>query len=308
MASEELNMKLDPMGPIRGLVTSSMRSRLGKPLVSFDDSPGDPGLFGPASVTWRVHSDMPAMLIGGVSSLLLQTLHPGAMAGVADFSVYEDDPMGRLQRTGTFVGGTIFGSTATAEKLIETVKTVHLSVKGTRPDGLSYAASDPDLLRWVHVAEHAQFLRSNQLFGARPLRAPDVDRYYAEVAEVARRLGATEVPTDAAGVDEYFAAVRPELDFGPQAARGLRFLLAPNIGGVVEQAAYAPLIRAAASILPDWASRMLGIWQPWPELVANRCAAWGLSRAMRMVTGRSDAFDRSLRRARAAPGTEATAA
>jgi uncharacterized protein (DUF2236 family) len=301
-------MKLDPMGPIRGMVASTMRSKFGESLVSFDDSPGDPGLFGPASVTWRVHSDMPAMLIGGVSSLLLQTLHPGAMAGVADFSVYEDDPLGRLQRTGTFVGGTIFGSTATAEKLIDTVKRVHLSVKGTRPDGLPYAASDPDLLRWVHVAEHAQFVRANQLFGIRPLRSPDIDRYFAEVAEVARRLGATEVPTDAEGTDAYFTAVRPELEFGEQAARGLQFLLAPDIGGGVEQAAYAPLIRAAASILPDWASRMLGIWQPWPELVANRCAAWGLCRAMRMVIPRSDAFTRALRRARARPGTEVAAA
>ncbi|HWD50940.1 MAG TPA: oxygenase MpaB family protein [Acidimicrobiales bacterium] len=294
-------MKLDPMGPIRGMVASTMRSKFGKPLVSFDDSPGDPGLFGPDSVTWRVHSDTPAMLIGGVSSLLLQTLHPGAMAGVADFSVYEEDPRGRLQRTGTFVGGTIFGSTATAEKLIDTVKKVHESVQGIRPDGLPYAASDPDLLRWVHVAEHAQFLRSNQLFGVRPLRAPDVDRYFAEVAEIARRLGATRVPTDAAGVEAYLTAVRPELAFGDQAARGLQFLLAPNIGGVVDQAAYAPLIRAAISILPDWASRMLGVWQPWPELVATRGAVWGLCRAMRMVMPRNEAFSRSVRRARALP-------
>ena len=294
-------MKLDPMSPIRGMVASTLRSKFGQPLVSFDDSPGDPGLFGPDSVTWQVHSDMPAMLIGGVSSLLLQTLHPGAMAGVADFSVYEEDPLGRLQRTGTFVGGTIFGSTATAEKLIDTVKKVHLSVKGTRPDGLPYAASDPDLLRWVHVAEHAQFLRANQLFGVRPLRAPDVDRYFEEVAEIARRLGATEVPTDAAGIDAYLSAVQPELEFGDQAARGLRFLLAPNIGGAVEQAAYAPLIRAAISILPDWSSRMLGVWQPWPELVATRGAAWGLCRAMRMVMPRSEAFSRSTRRARALP-------
>jgi uncharacterized protein (DUF2236 family) len=301
-------MKLDPMSPVRGMVASTIRHKFGAPLVSFDDSPGDPGLFGPDSVTWRVHADVPATLIGGVSSLLLQTLHPGAMAGVADFSVYEDDPLGRLQRTGTFVGGTIFGSTATAEKLIATVKNVHRSVKGTRPDGVAYAASDPDLLCWVHVAEHAQFIRANQLFGARPLRAADVDRYFAEVAEVARRLGATDVPTDAAAVDAYFATVRPELEFGDQAARGLQFLLSPDIGGGVEQVAYAPLIRAATAILPDWAAQMLGIWQPWPELVANRFTAWGLCRAMRMVTGRSDTFTRSLRRARALPGSQAAAA
>jgi uncharacterized protein (DUF2236 family) len=301
-------MKLDPMGPVRWMMASTLRSKFGGPLVSFDDSPGDPGLFGPDSVTWRVHSDMPAMLIGGVSSLLLQTLHPGAMAGVADFSVYEEDPLGRLQRTGTFVGGTIFGSTATAEKLIDIVKHVHLSVSGVRPDGVPYAASDPDLLRWVHVAEHAQFLRAHQLFGVRPLRGPDIDRYFAEVAEVARRLGATDVPTDAIGVDDYFAAIRPELQFGAQAAKGLEFLLAPNIGGPVEQAAYTPLVRAATAIIPDWASRMLGIWQPWPELVANRFTAWGLCRTLRWAMGPSEVFDRSNRRARAVIGADVAAA
>src|SRR5664280_298970 len=233
-------MKLDPMGPVRGMMASTLRSKFGGPLVSFDDSPGDPGLFGPDSVTWRVHSDMPAMLIGGVSSLLLQTLHPGAMAGVADFSVYEEDPLGRLQRTGTFVGGTIFGSTATAEKLIDIVKHVHLSVSGVRPDGVPYAASDPHLLCWVHVAEHAQFLRAHQLFGVRPLRTPDVDRYFAEVAEVARRLGATDVPTDAIGVDDYFAAVRPELQFGAQTAKGLESLQALYIVGVCHELQFRP--------------------------------------------------------------------
>jgi uncharacterized protein (DUF2236 family) len=121
-------------------------------------------------------------------------------------------------------------------------------------------------------------------------------------------LGSTDVPTDFAEVDAYLTAVRPELAFGEQAAQGLKFLLAPNIGGPVEQAAYTPLIRAATSILPDWAARMLGVWQPWPELVANRCAAWGLSRAMRMVTGRSQVFNRSLQRARAVPGTEVAVA
>lgn len=290
-------MKVDPLGPVRDMLTSPLRRSLGKALVSFDDHPGDPGLFGPDSVTWRVHSDTPAMLIGGVSSLMLQMLHPGAMAGVADHSVYEDDPFGRLQRTGTFVGGTTFGSTPTAEKLIDIVRGVHRSVVGVRPDGITYGASDPDLLCWVHVAEHAQFLRAHQLFGARPLPAADVDRYFAEVAEVARRLGATGIPTDAVGVDEYFVAIRAQLCFGEQTSRALRYILAPKSDVLMDRAAYTALVRASAAILPDWASHLLGIRQPWPELVANRFTAWGLCRTLRWALGPNEVLNRSMRRA-----------
>ncbi len=286
----------DALAPVRSVLAAPLRRSLGEPPISFDDSPGDPGLFGPGSVTWRVHADTPSVLIGGVSSLLVQMLHPGAMAGVADHSVYERDPVGRLRRTGTFVAGTTFASTATAEALIAAVRRVHRSVVGTRPDGVAYDASDPTLLRWVHIAEHAQFLRAFQLFGPRPLTPSEVDRYFAEVSVVARKLGATEVPEDAASVARCFSELRTELAVGDQARRAIRFILEPKASNPAERAGYVAFAQAAVSILPEWAASMAGLSQPWPVLVANRVRAHGMCRALRWALGPNEILEQSLRR------------
>lgn len=290
---------LDPLAPVRNALSAPLRRALGQAELDFEDVPGDPGLFGPESVVWRVHADTPTMLIGGVSSLLLQALHPGAMAGVADHSAYEDDPDGRLRRTGTFVAGTTYGSTATAERLIAIVRSVHRSVVGVRPDGVPYAASDPDLLRWVHVAEHAQFARAHQCFAGRPLRPAELDRYFAEVAEVARRLGATEVPESAAEVEAYLDAMRPELVAGDQAMGAVRFVLTPRAAAAADRAGHLAFTRASVSILPDWAARMLGVHQSWPDLVAARVTAFGLCRALRWSLGPSPVVEAARRRATA---------
>ncbi|MDA8340976.1 MAG: oxygenase MpaB family protein [Actinomycetota bacterium] len=292
---------LDPLAPVRAALAAPLRRALGEADLDIEDVPGDPGLFGPGSVTWRVHADTPAMLVGGVSSLLLQALHPGAMAGVADHSAYEDDPDGRLRRTGTFVAGTTFGSTATAERLIGIVRSVHRSVVGVRPDGLPYDASDPALLRWVHVAEHAQFARAYQCFGGRPLRSDELDRYFAEVAEVARRLGADDVPASAAEVEDYLTSMRPELVAGDQAMGAVRFVLTPRSSRPADRAGYLAFTRASVSILPDWAARMLGVRQPWPELAVARTVAFGLCRALRWSLGPSPVVDAARRRAAAPP-------
>ena len=125
----------------------------------------DDGWFGPGSATWTVHGDL-SMLVGGVRALLLQTLHPGAMAGVADHSSYREDPLGRLHRTGAFVGATTFGTTAEAEAAVEMVKAVHRRVVGTTPEGVPYTAADPRLLLWVHATEVDSFLRAHRRYGA----------------------------------------------------------------------------------------------------------------------------------------------
>jgi len=127
-------------------------------------SADDPGLFGPASSAWRIHSDS-SMLIGGLRALMLQTLHPLAMAGVAQHSDYKSDPWGRLHRTGRFIGATTFGNTDTAEKWIGIVRRVHDRVQGTAADGRPYSANDPHLLLWVHVTEVDSFLSAYERFG-----------------------------------------------------------------------------------------------------------------------------------------------
>ena len=129
--------------------------------VDFENPPGDPGLFGPRSIIWQVHRDFTSMLCGGVSALLLQMLHPLALAGVWDHSNFREDMIGRLRRTSQFVSVTTFGPTAEAERLIAKVKAIHLRVTGVGSDGTPYAASDPALLTWVHVAESSRFLASH---------------------------------------------------------------------------------------------------------------------------------------------------
>ena len=109
------------------------------------------------------------MFVGGIRALLVQSLHPLAMAGVAAHSGYKGDPWGRLQRTSTFLATTTFGTVEHAEELIERVRAIHERVRGTAPDGRPYAASDPHLLRWVHITEVDSFLAAYQRFGAEPL-------------------------------------------------------------------------------------------------------------------------------------------
>jgi uncharacterized protein (DUF2236 family) len=175
---------------LRGLLNSPLRAALDSsrfPQEQYTDPPGDRGLFGPSSASWHVHGDS-SMLVGGIAALLLQTLHPLAMAGVAEHSDYRERPFGRLSRVASFVAATTYGSTPVAESVVESVKAVHERVVGTAPDGRPYSAGDPDLLRWVHVAEVACFYAAHRRYHPRALRGADADRYYDEVAVVAEML------------------------------------------------------------------------------------------------------------------------
>ena len=151
------------MEAVRAAIEKQVLSLTGLALggVDFENPPGDPGLFGPRSIIWQVHRDFTSMLCGGVSALLLQMLHPLALAGVWDHSNFREDMIGRLRRTSQFVSVTTFGPTAEAERLIAKVKAIHLRVTGVGSDGTPYAASDPALLTWVHVAESSRFLASH---------------------------------------------------------------------------------------------------------------------------------------------------
>jgi uncharacterized protein (DUF2236 family) len=245
------------MGPI---VASLSVDRL--PFEQYTDPPGDPGLFGPGSATWRVHGD-PSMLIGGLSALLLQTLHPLAMAGVAQHSNYREDPLGRLSRTGSFVTGTTYGSTETAERLIKLVKGIHRRGRGTAPDGRPYAASDPDLVTWVHATEVANFFKAHQRFNPCPVRGDQADRYLHEMGVIAERLGAERIPRTRVALRAYFRDLRPALEAGEQCVDAVRFLTAPMRGGNPMLArAHQVVTQAAIGLLPGWARDMLGLRLP----------------------------------------------
>ncbi len=228
----------------------------------FRTDPGDPGLFGPGSAAWHLQADVPALLVGGVAALMLQTLHPVVMAGVADHSNYREDPLGRLQRTGTFVAATTYGSTAVANEAIAVVRRVHERVVGTTPDGRAYSANDPDAITWVHATEHGMFLRAHQRHGARPLTAARADQYLHEVAEVAFRLGAEWVPRSNDELEAYFQRMRPDLYVGPQARDTLAFLEVGSFANPGETGAFRVIAAAAKALLPGWARRLCGFQLP----------------------------------------------
>ena len=273
---------------IRGLLMSPIRTALDSsrfPQEQYTDPPGDPGLFGPDSVAWKVHAD-PLMLVGGISALMLQTLHPLAMAGVAEHSDFRERPYARLSRTASFVTATTFGSTEVARSVIDSVKAVHRRVVGIAPDGRPYAAGDPDLLRWVHVAEVASFLEAYARYHPFPLRGDDLDRYYDETAVVAEMLGATEVPRSRAEVAAYFDRVRPELVAGEQARDTIRWIRNPKGLRPPERAAYQVLVESASDLLPAWARRMLAIRRIMPVAVGVvRPATWVALRTLKIVGG-----------------------
>ncbi len=227
--------------------------------VDYESPPGDPGLFGPDSVCWRVHGDFTSMMVGGISALLLQALHPLALAGVWDHSNFRDDLLGRLRRTGQFIAATTFGSHADADRLIERVRRIHSGVTGTAPDGRAYAASDPDLLTFVHVAEVSSFLKSHLRYLNPALSAADQDRYYAEVALIAERLGAREVPRSRVEIEAYFERVRPQLYSDERALEILQILRTAPAPSRLLRPFGTLMLHAGVELMPDWATVMFGL-------------------------------------------------
>ncbi len=216
---------------------------------------GDPGLFGPDSVTWKVHSDG-AMLIGGIRALLLQIMHPLAMAGVADHSDYRHHPEARLARTSQFVATTTFGTTEQAHQAAAIVKRVHSRVVGTAPDGRPYSASDPHLISWVHHAEVDSFLAAHQRYGAEPLTEAEADQYVAEMAVINELLDGEPPARSVAELREYFERIAPELTVGKQGRDAARWLLFPPVP-VAVRPAYGVLAPAAIGLLSPEARRAL---------------------------------------------------
>lgn len=259
-------------------------------LATYDD----PGLYGPGSVGWRVHGQM-SMLIGGLRALLLQTLHPLAMAGVSDHSDFRDDPWGRLHRTGRFIGATTYGNLATAEHVIAMVQRIHESVQGTAPDGRPYSANDPNLLRWVHVTEVDSFLAAYDRYGVGRLTEAERDQYVAEMAEVGRRLGATEVPTNRQELASSLDSFRPELSFDAQAREAVRFLLVPPVP-LKWRGPYGIIGAGAIGLLPAWARWQLRLpLPPGADSLAIRPAAAVLTRGLGWVMSGQAAQERAER-------------
>lgn len=219
--------------------------------------------FGPDDPIWQVHADA-AMFPGGICALLLQSLHPLAMAGVAGHSGYRGDMWGRLQRTSEYLATTTYGTVQDAERVIARVRAIHTRVRGVHHDGRRYAADDPRLLRWVHVAEVWSFLTAYQTFSRSPLTAEQADRYVAQTSSVAARLGARDLPQTRAAVEAQLEQYRPELQATPAARQAVRYLLFTPPLPLVARAPYATLTTGAIALLPPWARRALRLPMPGP--------------------------------------------
>jgi uncharacterized protein (DUF2236 family) len=243
----------------------------------------DPGLYGPDSVTWRVHAD-PSMALAGLRALFLQAVHPLAMAGVADHSDFRADPWGRLFRTADYVGVTTYGTVEQARRAGAKVRGIHRRLGGIEPEsGRAYRVDDPELLRWVHCVEVESFLSTAVRCGLRLSRA-ERDAYYAEQTTGATLVGlrAADVPSSVAEMATYFRDIRPELHVTAAARRTAGFVLWPPMPALVRlgtpaRPAWVALATAAFALLPRWARRLYRL----PGLPTTDAAATAAGLAFR---------------------------
>ncbi|UZK65612.1 oxygenase MpaB family protein [Sphingomonas sp. M1-B02] len=240
------------IGQVRAVFNDKAKGE--RPVVRRDD-----GLFGPHSVVWRVHGDVTTMMVGGVTALLLQMLHPAVLAGVWDHSNFRTDMIGRLRRTARFIAVTTYGSRDDADAIIEKVRRVHTHVHGVLPDGRPYTAGDPDLLAWVHVTEAVSFLDAWIRYAEPGMSLADQDRYFNEFAVIGERLGGAPVPHSRAEAEALIASMRGELVADARTREVARLVLDQPAPSLAVRPFQALTFQAAVDLLPDWARRMHGL-------------------------------------------------
>jgi uncharacterized protein (DUF2236 family) len=233
------------------------------------------------SVAWRVHGDVATMMVGGVSALLLQMLHPSARAGVWDHSDFQSDLLGRLRRTARFIAVTTYADRDRALAIIDRVRRIHQFVNGVRPDGVPYDAEAPRLLAWVHVAGALSFLDAWVRFGEPGMSRADQDQYFADVAPVAEGLGADPVPRTRAEAEALRDSFLGELAPDARSRRIAEIVLRPPGRSLVERPVWSVTAQAAIDLLPVWARRMHGLSPSRLTRPAVSSATYGLASALR---------------------------
>ncbi len=233
----------------------------------------EPGWFDEDAPIRRVHADA-SMFIGGMRALLFQSLHPLAMAGVAEHSDYRADPWGRLQRTADFLAATTFGPASEAQKAVDIVHRVHERVVGTASDGRPYAANDPHLLHWVHIAELDSFLAAHDRYGQQPLVGAERDQYVAESAVVARALGVGHPPETEHELRQHLRT--------REARDAARYLIVQPPLPLAGRAPYGLICAAAIALMPAWTRLPLRLpWLPVSEAALIRPAGELVTRTLR---------------------------
>jgi uncharacterized protein (DUF2236 family) len=257
------------------------------PLADTMSHPGDPGLFGPESVTWRVVGDAAAFL-GGLRALLVQAAHPEVVAGVADHSNYRVDPLGRLSRTSAYVTATSYGAMPEVDRAVAIVRGAHRPVRGTSHRGRSYAADVPDLAAWVHNTLTDSFLTAYQEFGPGRLTGADADRFVAEQTRVGRLLDADPMPSSAAALSDWIAG-HADAAGSPGMSEAIAFLRSPPLPLTIK-AGYRVMFVATVATLPLRVRRILGVRRRPGAILAGKL----ISRFLRWSLGSSPSWHLAL--------------
>lgn len=222
----------------------------------------DGGYFGPASAAWAVHGSM-TTLVAGIQSLLIQALHPGALAGVHDHSNYRADPLGRLAGTIRWIFTVSYGDTAAARAASNKVLRIHEYIRGSYTtntgENRPYTANDPDLLRWVHLAFTQAFLGTHLAYGKPIPGGPDA--YVADWAVAGALMGVDNPPTTVAALRAQLAVFRPELRYDARVAETIAFIKDPPLPRS-QQAGYKVLFAAAVASLPPEYRELLRLHVP----------------------------------------------
>jgi uncharacterized protein (DUF2236 family) len=235
------------------LIRKTVREMVGGsgPPVAFLVPKGDRGLFGPETAAWKVHADFISMMIGGISSLILQALHPQALAGVWDHSSFREDLKGRLGRTAFFIAATTYGPTDMANNIIQKVNQIHTKITGLDEFGNPYSATDPHLLTWVHLTETRSFMSAFEVYRKEKLSPKDKDQYFLEMKILGERMGATGVPNGYAETESAIKTYVPELYFGDR-AKSIIQLLEHFPSNLAAKPFIKLISRAGFLNLPNW--------------------------------------------------------
>jgi uncharacterized protein (DUF2236 family) len=259
----------------------------GYPMARTLDHRGDPGLFGPGSVSWRVIGDT-ATLVGGIRALLMQAAHPEVVAGVADHSRYREDPLGRLSRTSNYVTATTFGAMPEVEEAVRIVRRMHRPVRGTSHRGVAYAADLPDLAAWVHNALTDGFLTAHQAYGPDRLTPDEADRFVAEQTRVGVLLDADPMPETAPALRSWLEE-HAAVGGSPGLQDAVGFLRRPPLRWTV-RLGYRVLFQAAVATIPGRIRGTLGLHRYPGAVTAGR---W-LTRFLRWALGSSPTWNLAL--------------
>lgn len=261
------------------------RRVFGPSRIDYAQPKGDPGLYGPDSVAWRVHANPIALAVGGVAAVILELGEPRVRSGVWEHSIFAKDPLTRMRRTGEATMITTYGPTAEADARIAMVTRMHERVSGTTPDGQAYHARDPELADWVHLTAAYGFLNAYRRYVDPAISAADQDRYYAEGAAVGRAFGAADPAISAAKAADRISAMETSLEPHPIIDEFLGIVATTSPMGLAGRALQPLVVEASIDLLPASIRDRLGLRQRPARLAAAKFTLTALARASKLAPG-----------------------